>query len=174
MGESNRVPCARDIMATSLITFRPEMSIFESIRILLQKRISGAPVVTQSGNIVGMLSELDCLRVLSSDEFYAGQQEEAGTVGDFMTSSGQTIPPELGLYAIAHYFLTTPIRRLPVVDEGKLVGQVSRRDVLRGIETMAKKQSRTKRYPDYREPISAAMARGSSRGSSPMGSRGGA
>jgi CBS domain-containing protein len=98
--------------------------------------------------------------VLSSDEFYAGHQEEAGTVRDFMTPAGQTIPPELGIYAIAHYFLTTPIRRLPVVDNGRLVGQVSRRDVLRAIESMAKKRSRTRRYPDYREPMSAAMGRG--------------
>lgn len=160
MSEPNRVPTARDIMATSLTTFRPETSIFNAIGILLRKQISGAPVVTADGTVVGILSELDCLRVLSSDEFYAGQQEEAGTVGDFMTDAGMTIPPELGLYAIAHYFVTSSVRRLPVVDEGKLVGQVSRRDVLRGIETMAKKRSRPRRYPDYREPASAAMARG--------------
>jgi CBS domain-containing protein len=160
MSEANRVPSARDIMATSLITFRPEMSIFQAIRILLQKQISGAPVVNEGGAMVGILSELDCLRVLSSDEFYAGQQEEAGTVGDFMSSPGQTIPPELGIYAIAHYFVTTSVRRLPVIEDDKLVGQVSRRDVLSGIEKMADKRSRPRRYPDYREPSSAAMARG--------------
>jgi CBS domain-containing protein len=160
MSEPKRVPTAREIMATSLVTFRPEMSIFNAIRILLQKQISGAPVVDADGVMVGILSELDCLRVVSSDEFYAGHQEEAGLVGDFMSSPGRTIPPEMGVYAIAHYFVTTSVRRLPVVEDGKLVGQVSRRDVLRGIEAMAKKRSQHRRYPDYREPLSAAMARG--------------
>jgi CBS domain-containing protein len=145
-------------MATSLITFRPEMSIFEAIRILLNKQISGGPVIDGEGRVIGVLSEHDCLRILSSDEFYAGQQEEAGLVRDFMTEAGRTITPEMGVYAIAHYFLTTPIRRLPVVDHGKLVGQVSRRDVLRAIDDLAKKRApQQKHYPDYREP--AGMAR---------------
>jgi len=150
MTESNRVPTARDVMATALVTFREEDSIVTAIRILLAKRISGAPVVDADGSLVGILSELDCLRVLSSDQFYAGHQEEAGTVGHFMTEPGRTIPPELGLYAIAHYFLTTPIRRLPVVEAGRLIGQVSRRDVLRGIESMIRRREFPKR-PDLRE-----------------------
>jgi CBS domain-containing protein len=157
MSEPQRVPTAQEIMATSLITFRPEMSIFEAIRILISKQISGGPVVDAEGLVVGVLSELDCLRVLSSDEFYAGHQEEAGLVRDFMTAAGRTITPEMGVYAIAHYFLTMPIRRLPVVDNGRLVGQVSRRDVLKAIEELAKKRAPHKHYPDYREP--AGMAR---------------
>lgn len=150
MTESNRVPTARDIMATALVTFRADDGIVGAIRILLAKRISGAPVVDANGRMVGVLSELDCLRVLSSDEFYAGQQEEGGTVGHFMTGAGRTIPPEMDLYAIAHYFLTTAIRRLPVVEDGRLIGQVSRRDVLRGIESMIRRRESPRR-PDLRE-----------------------
>ena len=67
-----------------------------------------------------------------------------------MTGAGRTIDPDLGLYAIAHYFLTTPIRRLPVLEGGKLIGQVSRRDVLLGIERMIRSQGRVAR-PDLRE-----------------------
>ncbi|HKX46006.1 MAG TPA: CBS domain-containing protein, partial [Planctomycetota bacterium] len=136
MLDTSRILTARDIMATALITLREEDSIFEAIRVLLAKRISGAPVVDDDGRLVGVLSELDCLRVLTSDEFYDGQQEESGTVRHFMTPAGRTIPPNLGIYAISHYFLTTPIRRLPVVEDGRLIGQVSRRDVLHGIERM--------------------------------------
>jgi len=151
-GGSQRMPTAQEIMATSLITFRPEMSIFEAIRILIARRISGAPVVDPQGEMLGMLSELDCLRVLSSDEFYNGHQEEAGLVRDFMTEVGQSITPDMEVYAIAHYFLTTPVRRLPVLEPGrKLVGQVSRRDVLKVIDELSKKRLR-KHYPDYREP----------------------
>ncbi len=152
MTDPHRVLTARDIMTTSLHTLGPDASIFEAIQLLTTKEISGAPVVNGEGRLVGVLSELDCLRVLSSDEFYAGQQQEAGTVKDFMTVTGQTIPPDMGIYAIAHYFLTKPVRRLPVVDEERLVGQVSRRDVLRGIQKMSKERLPHKHYPDYREP----------------------
>jgi CBS domain-containing protein len=141
MSDIHRILTAQEIMTTDLVTLDPEMSIFKAIRTLVGHEISGAPVVDQGGALLGVLSELDCLRILSSDEFYAGQQEEAGTVKHFMTGAGRTIPPELGIYAIAHYFLTLPIRRLPVVDEGVLIGLVSRRDVLVGIETMARERA---------------------------------
>ena len=148
MAEVQRVLTAKDIMATSLITLSPEMSIFKAIRVLVGHEISGAPVEASEGAMVGVLSELDCLRMLSSDEFYAGHQEEAGTVKHFMTGAGQSIPPHLGIYAVAHYFLTQPIRRLPVVEDGRLVGQVSRRDVLVGIEAMAKQRAEGPRQAD--------------------------
>lgn len=148
MTDSRRALTARDIMAKSLITLSPEMSVFKAIRILVGRGISGAPVVDETGSMIGVLSELDCLRMLSSDEFYADHQEEAGTVKHFMTGAGQTISPDLGLYAIAHYFLTEPIRRLPVIENGRLVGQVSRRDVLVGIETMARERSIAHRSAD--------------------------
>lgn len=141
MATTRQILTARDIMVTSLITLKPDMSVFDAMRILIGKRISGAPVVDAHGTMVGILSELDCLRVLSSDQFYAEQEEESGIVEVFMSGPGRTIPPDLGIYAIAHYFLTTSLRRLPVVENGHLVGQVSRRDVLRGIETMRKRRT---------------------------------
>ena len=150
-------------MTSSVITFFPYTPIFEAIRTLLSKQISGAPVVDEDGRVVGVLSELDCLRMLSSDEFYAGQQEEAGVAQNFMTAVGKTIPPTLGIYAIAHYFLTKGIRRLPVVDGEQLVGQVSRRDVLGLIDRMSRRRTDRKHYPDYREPEkhgSSALPRG--------------
>lgn len=152
MNEPHRTLTATDIMTMPVITFRPETSIFQAIHTLLRRQISGAPVVNDANEVVGVLSELDCLRVLSSDEFYSGQQEEAGMVRDFMTAAGQTIPPDMEIYGIAHYFLTKSVRRLPVVREGKLLGQVSRRDVLQGIEAMSRKRLPRKHYPDYREP----------------------
>jgi CBS domain-containing protein len=157
---AHHIPTAMEIMVTSVITFTPEMSIFSAISTLISKKISGAPVLDRAGKVVGILSESDCLRVLSSDEFYAGQQEEEGLVKDFMTNPGLTIPPEMGIYAIAHYFITKPVRRLPVVREGRLLGQVSRRDVLKAVEEMGKKrQPNRKQYPDYRLPSSEVGAR---------------
>ena len=152
MREPNQILTARDLMTTSLLVFRPEQRLLEAIKNLIKWRVSGAPVVDAEGRMIGMLSELDCLRMLASDEFYLQQQEEGALIRQFMANGFRVIPPDLGIYGITHYFLTSPIRRLPVVEHEKLIGQVSRRDVLRGMEEMSRKRLVRKRYPDYREP----------------------
>jgi predicted transcriptional regulator len=152
MREPNQILTARDLMTTNLLMFNPKLSLLEAIENLIKWRVSGAPVVDDEGRMVGMLSELDCLRMLASDEFYLQQQEEAALVEQFMTTGGRIIPPDLGIYAISHYFLTTQVRRFAVVQHEKLIGQVSRRDVLRGMDGMIRKRLVRKRYPDYREP----------------------
>jgi len=152
MREPHRILTARDLMTTNLLTFDANQSILSAIQALLKHRVSGGPVVDDSGMLIGVLSELDCLRMLASDEFYADEQEEGALVNHYMTIGGKTIPPDLGIYGISHYFLTTPVRRLPVVESGRLIGQISRRDVLRGMEEMSKKRLVRKRYPDYLQP----------------------
>ena len=152
MREPHRILTARDLMATSLITFRPDQTILEAIQVLIKKGISGGPVVDPDGALVGILSERDCLRLLASEEFYQDEQEQGARVEQFMTTSFKVVPADLGIYAISHYFLTLPIRRLPVVERDRLVGQVSRRDVLRGVEEMGRKRLVRKRYPDYAKP----------------------
>lgn len=139
-------------MTTSLLTFRASQTILTAIQALLKHGVSGAPVVDEAGELVGILSELDCLRMLASDEFYLEEQEQGALVEHYMTRGGRTIAPDLGIYGITHYFLTSPIRRLPVVENNLLIGQVSRRDVLRGMEEMSKKRLVRKRYPDYLQP----------------------
>ncbi|MCP4906902.1 MAG: CBS domain-containing protein [bacterium] len=152
MREPNQILTARDLMSTSLVTFRQEQTILDAIQALTKYGVSGGPVIDDEGRFIGILSELDCLRMLASDEFYQEEQEEGALVSQFMTSGGKTIPPDLGIYAISHYFLTTSIRRLPVLAEEKLLGQISRRDVLRGMEEMSRKRLVRKRYPDYLQP----------------------
>ena len=155
MREPNPILTALDLMTTNLLVFSPKQTLLEAIANLVKRRVSGAPVVDEKRTLIGMLSELDCLRMLASDEFYLQQQEEGALVGQFMSKVGRTIPPDLGIYAICHYFLTNPIRRLPVVEDDKLIGQVSRRDVLRGMEEMSRKRLVRRRYPDYHESASA-------------------
>lgn len=153
MREPHRILTAADLMTTGLVTFRPDQTILDAIAQLTKYGISGGPVVDEQGQMVGMLSERDCLRMLATDEFYQEEQEEgAQVVARFMTSKVETIEPLLGIYAIAHYFVTRPIRRLPVVEAGRLLGQVSRRDVLRGMESMSRARVSRKRYPDYLQP----------------------
>lgn len=159
MREPTRIPTARELMTKRLLTFRPEQTVHEAMALLLRWQVSGAPVVDGSGQLVGVLSELDCLRLLASDAFYVEFEEDGALVADCMTRGGRTIPPDLGIYAIAHYFLTSPIRRLPVVEEGKLIGQVSRRDVLRGMDSLSRRRWIRKRFPDYLSPSESSGPR---------------
>ncbi|MEM6329175.1 MAG: CBS domain-containing protein [Planctomycetota bacterium] len=119
---------ARDFMVKKLVKLRPEMDVFDAVRLLLRNRISGAPVVDADGKHLGVFSEKCCMHVLL-DAAYEGLP--TNRVGSFMDANAQTITPETQLLSIAQVFLLTSYRRLPVVDAGgKLVGQISRRDVL--------------------------------------------
>jgi CBS domain-containing protein len=125
---------ASDIMTRKLVTFSPETDIYEAIHILLKKGISGAPVVDGDGNLMGMLSEYDCLKVMTAGA-YEGLPE--GKIADYMTCPVTTIRPDASLLDVVTMFMKNPIRRIPVMDEkGQLMGQVSRRDVLGAIESM--------------------------------------
>jgi CBS domain-containing protein len=143
---------ARDIMTTALVTLSPDVRLVEAMVLLTRRAISGVPVVDGAGRLVGILSEADCLRAVASGEFFSGDSHyEELSVQQFMTKAAYTIHPEMGIYRIAQLFLDRGVRRLPVVDGETLLGQVSRRDVLRGIEQMRQMRQPRKRYPDYPE-----------------------
>lgn len=142
---------AEDIMTRSLVTLRPDTAMLDAIKTLLHKKISGAPVVEESGKLVGMLSGVDCLRVLAVDEYNEEEYDWDRPVAAFMTKDVQTIPSTLGIYSIADRLLTQRVRRFPVVDGEKLIGLVSRTDVLRGIERMMHERRRPK-SPSKRDP----------------------
>ncbi|MBL8900640.1 MAG: CBS domain-containing protein [Planctomycetes bacterium] len=133
---ATRLPTARDVMAKTLISLRPEHSLAEAIVFLRSKQISGAPVIDGAGQLVGMLSEYDCLRVLASGEFFDEDHAEEQTVGANMTREMTTVDIDADLYSIAHLFLSRKLRRVPVLEQGRVVGCVSRRDVLRGVESV--------------------------------------
>ena len=125
---------ASDIMNPAVVTFRPDTDIYQAIKTFLKQRFSGAPVVDDDHRVVGILSEKDCLRVLTG-EIWDGLPE--GNVGDYMTHPVSTVEPDTTILDIAGRFLTKPYRRLPVLGEdGRLVGQISRRDVLGAIDSM--------------------------------------
>ena len=157
-----RVPTARDIMQTSLTTLHPEQPIFEAMRILIKHRISGAPVLAADGSLVGTCSELDCLRILASGEYYRDDHQEEGTVGSIMRTTFESVTPQVDIYTLARLFVAHGVRRLPVLEEGELIGQLSRRDVLRAMDALGQSRVARRRYPDYREPSSRVGARRSS------------
>jgi CBS domain-containing protein len=123
----------KDYMTANVITFKPNTDIMDAIRTLLSKRISGAPVVDKRGNIVGMLSEKDCLEVLLKASYF---EEGGGQVSEFMTPGATTISLNANLVDVARMFLKNPYKRYPVMRDNVLVGQISRADVLKALKDM--------------------------------------
>ena len=122
----------RDYMTTHLIVFHPETDLFEAIDTLLSNSISGAPVVNSKDELLGMLSELDCLKNIVSGSYY-DYESLGGNVAEFMTTSVETIGPDTDILTIGDRFINDGRRRFPVVEDGKLIGQISRKDILRAV-----------------------------------------
>ena len=153
------LPVASEIMKTSLLTLRGDTPILEAVQLLLKHEVSGAPVVDAEGHLLGMCSDLECLRVLTAGEFYRDDHREEGTVAESMRTGVRCASPHDDIYSLAQLFLTQAVRRLPVVDDGVLIGQVSHRDVLRSLETLRQRRAPHTHYPDYREPAADVGAR---------------
>ncbi|WP_447970786.1 CBS domain-containing protein [Nitrospira sp. M1] len=119
----------KDFMKANPVTFTPDMDIHEAMKTLVEQWLSGAAVIDLRGNLVGLLSETDCLRVGLNAAYH---DEWGGTVGDYMTREVKTIDADASIVEIAELFTTTPYRRYPVLQENRLVGQLSRRDVMKG------------------------------------------
>ena len=125
----------KDYMATSLITFNEATTIVEAIQYLNTHKISGAPVVDKDGGLIGMLSEKDCLKVALQSSYY--EDWVAGSVTDYMSTEIKTIQEMESIVDLAEMFSKTSLKRAPVLnDAGKLVGQISRSDVLRALEKL--------------------------------------
>ncbi len=124
----------RDYMAGSLVKFKPDMDVLDAIQELLQHRIAGAPVVNDQGELVGMLSELDCLKIELNAGYYG---DMGGPVADYMTPGVETVDADMSIIDLAQKFLNSGFRRFPVLRNNRLVGQISRRDVLRALSKLA-------------------------------------
>jgi CBS domain-containing protein len=133
--EQRRNDSITSYMATQLITFRPEDNISKVVSTMLRYKISGAPVLNEIGDIVGMISEKDCMKVVL-DYAYHNQPINRAKVGDYMSTEITTVSAEASIFDVANMFLNHPLRRLPVLENGRLVGQISRRDVLKAAQKM--------------------------------------
>lgn len=120
-----------DYMTRKLVTFHRNDNVVQALGVLLDHRISGAPVVDDDGSLVGILSEVDLMAVIVQDSYY---DEAMGIVADYMRSPVDTIEPDMDIYSLAEKFHKEHRRRYPVVQHGKLLGQISRRDVLRAVQ----------------------------------------
>lgn len=124
----------RDYMTGKLVTFSPDTDVLDAIHELVQHRIAGAPVVDDHGDLVGMLSELDCMKIALTAGYHG---ERGGPVADFMTADTKTVDADMSIIDLAALFLESGYRRYPVTKDNRLVGQISRRDVLRALGDLA-------------------------------------
>lgn len=122
-------------MAQKVIAFTPDQPIHEAIDIMLEKRISGGPVLNESGELIGMLSEKDCLKVMV-DAAYHNHPNQTGLVSDYMSADVVTVDINKDVLDVAGMFLSSNFRRYPVVENGKLKGQVSRRDIMKAARNL--------------------------------------
>ncbi len=126
----DRLPVVRECMARKLLTLKSDTEILDAVAFLLKHKISGAPVVDNDKHLVGVISEKDCLNLLAKG---VRGNVPHGSIAEFMTTEVETISPDMDLYYAAGLFLKRNYRRFPVVEDGVLVGQISRRDILRAI-----------------------------------------
>ncbi|NJL27852.1 MAG: CBS domain-containing protein [Thermoanaerobaculia bacterium] len=136
------LPTARDWMSTSVLAVGPNDDLFDAINRLLSHHYAAAPVIDEDGNLQGMLTEKDCLRVLSHLT-YAGDLE--GVVEEYQSAIRAICEPGMDLFRVTELFLSTNFPLLPVVERGRLVGVISRRDALRGIRVFREELFRQQR-----------------------------
>lgn len=120
---------AKDIMSTNLVCTRPETTVEEALKLLLNHRITGIPVTSAEGKLLGIVSEYDLLDQLADEKTVNSQTFQKKI---HYSKSPLTITTELNLTEIVKVFVKNKVRRLPVVDASeKLVGLISRRDLMR-------------------------------------------
>ena len=124
----------KDYMTGKLVTFHPETDVLDAIKVLVDRGIAGAPVIDEQGNLIGMLSEIDCMKI-ALQAGYHGQW--GGPVSEFMTANPETVDANMSIIDLAQHFLDTSFRRFPVMKDHRLVGQISRRDVLRALSRLS-------------------------------------
>ncbi|WP_026955580.1 CBS domain-containing protein [Algoriphagus vanfongensis] len=120
----------RDHMSINLVTFRADDTIDQVLEILTKRKISGGPVLDESGALIGIISEVDCLKEIIKGK-YTNTPTFPAKVKEYMSTDLHTISPDVSLFDAAGIFLDLKIRRLPVLKDGRLVGQLSLSDVIR-------------------------------------------
>ncbi|MGC6479967.1 MAG: CBS domain-containing protein [Flavobacteriaceae bacterium] len=118
-----------DIMTQNLVLFQPGQTIHEVMRAFVKHRISGGPVVDPSGKLIGIISEADCMKQISESRYFNMPILDK-SVANFMSTNVDTIDAGLSIFEAADRFSQSSRRRFPVLKDNKLVGQVSRKDIV--------------------------------------------
>lgn len=120
----------RDYMTQKVVSLDPDMEIASATQFLIAHDISGAPVLDHHGRLVGILTERDCMKVA----LHAGYHDVPyGLVRDYMTADPESVTPDQSILTLAEKFIHGKYRRYPVVDNGRMVGIISRRDIMKAL-----------------------------------------
>lgn len=120
-----------DYMTRNLITFKENQPIEEVIETLIKNKISGGPVVNENNQLIGIISEGDCMKQISESRYYNLPIDKSSTVQKAMVKEVETIDGNMNIFDAANKFLESKRRRFPIVENGKLVGQISQKDILK-------------------------------------------
>ncbi|MFA7605458.1 MAG: CBS domain-containing protein [Rhodocyclaceae bacterium] len=123
----------RDYMVGDTLAFTPDTPVLKAIHKLIQHELTGAPVIDTAGRVIGFLSEKDCMKASLSASYY---EDQGGRVEDVMTRSVISLQTDDSLMKAVELFLAQPFRCYPVVNDSRLVGQLSRRCVLKAMEKL--------------------------------------
>jgi len=129
------LPRISEYMDTVVPTLDPETKVLKAVDFLLDRQVTGAPVVDSGGKLVGIITETDLLKLVT--EGIEGEPPIMATVAEFMTTDVITVPPTVDIYYVAGMFLANKFRRLPVVEDGEIVGAITRYDLLRVIRKLS-------------------------------------
>ena len=129
--DSKEIPVkVSDYMTRKLITFKSNERMEKVIDSLIKNRISGAPVVNEKYELIGIISEGDCIKQISESRYYNMPMDNT-TVEKHMVKNVDTIDGSMNIFDAANKFLESKHRRFPIVENGKLVGQISQKDILK-------------------------------------------
>jgi len=131
MNAASSTMIIKDHMRDVLVTFTPDTAVLRAVHLLLEKDVSGAPVLDRLGNIVGFLSEKDVMAVALDSGYH---DDPAGTVDTLMSTQVSTVDAQDSIVAAARIFRDTSIKTLPVMLDNRLVGMITRRDVLKAFQ----------------------------------------
>jgi len=119
-----------DYMTTNLVTFSPKQLIVNVMDVLIKNNISGGPVVNEKNELLGMVSERDCMKQISESRYFNMPLPDI-TVDDYMAKDVDTLDQNMTIFDAANIFHATGRKRFPIVEGGILIGQISRRDIVK-------------------------------------------
>jgi predicted transcriptional regulator len=134
-----------EFMDKKFVTLHADYDVYKAIDIFLEKGVTSSVVVDDNDKVVGILSEKDCLKLMTKGSYY---QLPSAKVGDFMTKDVFCAPPYTDVFKVADIFINNNFRRLIITDEdSRVIGQITRHDMLRTIKQLKKEEKEKKIAP---------------------------
>lgn len=123
----------RDHISKINLVFKPDMDVLKAMGKLVERKMDAAPVVDDQGNIVGLLTERDCLSAALRSGYFA---ESAGRVSDFMSKDVTLIEADESILHVAEKAESERLEQYPVVEENRLIGYLGHREILKALMTL--------------------------------------